>query len=253
MNFCSSFFSEFPMETNETNPSPSVKGLELKWDNSDIGPIDDSIVFYSKKYDEDLLYVWERKKTKVMLTPIRIIKFKDDIPFIVEEFKKLFLIPTVGKHKSKLKNQLCIITKYENDIPYDKFFETHTKKHLNPGFIKEMQRLYIFRFLTCLNCNYENRVEIRQSSTGTYPISCRESKFSFCSDNNACRIPNNLVKDWFENDHYKAILLAKEMIDDFDITLLKFKMSDIIHKYEHGKYIGWINTIYDRLLTVKNI
>jgi hypothetical protein len=61
------------------------------------------------------------------------------------------------------------------------------------------------------------------------------------------------VKDWFENDHYKAILLAKEMIDDFDITLLKFKMSDIIHKYEHGKYIGWINTIYDRLLTVKNI
>jgi hypothetical protein len=241
------------MEPDDSLPPTSVKGLELKWNNSDIDSIDDSIVFYSKKYDDDLLYVWQRKKNKVKLTPIRILKYKDDIPFIVEEFKKIFMLPTVGKHKATIKGQTCIVTKYENDIPYDKFFETHTKTHLSKGFIKEMQRLYIFRFLICLNCNYENRIEIRQPVGDIYPISCREVKFSFCSDENACRLPNNLIKDWFNNDHYSAILLAKEMIEDFDIMLLKFKLCDIVHKYEHGKYIGWVNTIYDRLLTVKYI
>lgn len=253
MNFPESFFTTFRMEPDDTIPPPSIKGLTLKWDNSDIGPIDDAIVFYSKKYEDDLLYVWECKKNKLKIVPIRILKFKDDIPLIVEELKKIFMIPTVGKHKASLKDELCIITKYENDIPYENFFETHSKKGLSPGFIKEMQRLYIFRFLVCLNCNYENRVEIRQSSSGIYPISCREAKFALSSDNNACRLPNNLVRDWFNNDHYNAIMLAKEMIDDFDITLLKFKLGDIIHKYEHGKYIAWVNTIYDRLLTVKNI
>ncbi len=256
MNFEKGFFTSFEMEPLSLAliPTPSIKSIELKWDNSDIGKIDDSIVFYRKEYNNDLLIVWEWKNNKLELTPIRILKYKDDIPFIIEEFKRIFHIPITGKHKAMVKEQECIITSYINDIPYEIYFETHSIPYISDSLKKEIQKLYIFRYLVCLNCNYENRIEIRQPTIyDTYPISCREVKFSLSSDDNACRLPNNVVKDWFDNDHYKVIKIAKEMIAGFDITMLKFKMGDIIRKYDNGKYIHWVNTIYDRLCLVKNI
>jgi len=255
MNFDKGFFLSFNMEPNSVPmPTPNVKSLTLKWDNSDIGSIDDSIVFYRKEYNDDLLYVWERLNGKLQLTPIRILKYKDDIPFIVEEFKRIFNIPATGKHKALIKNEPCIITSYQNDIPYEEYFETHSIPFISDSLKRKIQELYIFRYLVCLNCNYENRIEIRQPTIyDVFPISCREIKFSLFSDDNACRLPNNVVKDWFDNDHYKVITIAKEMIEDFDITMLKFKMGDIIRKYNNGKYIHWVNTIYDRLCLVKNI
>ena len=234
-------------------PPSNINGLVLKWDNSDIGPIDDSIVFYRKMYDEDLLYVWEKKRNKLVLSPIRVLKYKDDIPFIVEEFKKIFLISTSGKHKAMIRDNPCIITKYENDIPYENYFQTHSKEGLSKGFIKEMQRLYVFKYLMCINCNFENRVEIRQFGQDIYPVSCREAKFSFTTDSGACRFPKTITKEWFEGNDYLPIMLAKEMIEGMDINTLRFRLSDIVHKYEHGKYISWVNTIYNRLLLVKNI
>lgn len=254
MSFEAKFFTRFPMEPDVyPDPPSTINGLTLKWDNSDIGPIDDSVVFYKKMYDEDLLYLWEKKKNRLRLTPIRILKYKDDIPFIVEDFKKIFMIPTSGKHKAILRDNPCIITKYESDIPYENYFETHSKEGLSKGFIKEMQRLYVFKYLMCINCNFENRVEIRQCGTDIYPVSCRESKFSFTTDSRACRFPQTIIKEWFNNDDYMPIMVAKEMIDEMDINTLRFRLSDIIHKYEHGKYIGWVNTIYNRLQMVKNI
>jgi hypothetical protein len=255
MNFEKGFFDSFIMESNYLPiQSSCIKSLELKWDTSDIGSIDDSVVFYRREYNDDLLYVWEQLNGKLQLTPVRIMKYKDDIPFIVEDFKHIFKIPITGKHKALLKNRDCIITRYLNDIPYEEYFETHSISSISDSLKRDIQRLYIFRYLICLNCNYENRIEIRQSTIyDIFPIMCRDIKFSFLSDDNACRLPNNVVKDWFDNDHYKVILIAKEMIKDFDITILKFKMADIIRKYNNGKYIHWVNTIYDRLCLIKNI
>jgi hypothetical protein len=255
MNFEPAFFTSFAMEPSSLPIySPTIKGLELKWNNSEIGAIDESIVFYRKEYNDDLLYVWESQNSKLQLTPIRVLKYKDDIPFIIEEFKSIFNIPVTGKHKATLKEQECIITRYVNDVPYETYFETHSISSISDSLKKSIQCLYIFRYILCLNCNYENRIEIRQPTIyDVFPISCREVKFSLFSDDNACRLPNNVVRDWFDNDHYKVIEIAKEMIKDFDITMLKFKMGDIIRKYKNGKYIHWVNTIYDRLCLVKNI
>jgi hypothetical protein len=158
------------------------------------------------------------------------------------------MLPTVGKHKASLKDELCIITKYENDIPYENFFETHSKKSLSPGFIKEMQRLYVFRFLVCLNCNYENRIEIRTGMGAHFPISCRENTYSLDPVDSASRIPKNVIKEWFENNDEMVIDVAKDMLSvASDITMFKFHISDNIRKYEKGKYISWVNSIYDRI------
>jgi len=255
MNFEKAFFDSFKSEPTFLDmATPAINSLELKWDNSDIGPIDDCVVFYQKEKGNDLLYVWERVNSRFQMTPIRIMKYKDDIPFIVEEFKRIFNIATTGKHKALLKNEECIIARYVNDIPYDEYFETHSISFVSDSLKKDIQRLYVFRYLVCLNCNYENRIEIRQPTIyDVFPISCQEIKFSLSSDNNACRLPNNVVKDWFDNDHYKVVEIGKEMLKNFDITMLKFKMGDIIRKYNNGKYIHWVNTIYDRLCLIKNI
>jgi hypothetical protein len=247
MNFTESFFSDIPGYHISCYSMTPFEGLKLKWNGEHLGEIDKYVVAYRRNDYDDCIFLWEFRSKKLNLTEVRIMKYKDDIPLIADDLKALFQLPQAGKHRAILKGQECIITRYLGDVSYENYFCGKDKEALSPGFIQEIRRLYVFRYLICLNCNYENRIEIRTGLGAHFPISCRENTYSLNPIDSASRIPKNVIKEWFEDKDEMVIDIAKEMLDGKDITMFKFQISDAIRKYEHGRYISWVNAIYDRI------
>lgn len=253
MSFDNDFFEHLPEYHINLQKMPPPDGLKLAWDGSHLGEIDKYIIAYKKFEFEDTVYLWSKISSNLKLIQVRIFKYKDDIPLIADDLKKIFLIPQVGKHRALFKSNECVITRILGDENYDKYFYQHSKDFLSPGFVKEMQRVFVFRYLMCLNCNFENCIEIRTGNGSHYPISVKENTFSMFPDDPASRIPKTILKDWFDKDDEKVVEVAKEMLDGLDIMMLKFKISDIIMRYTNGRHIGWVNSIYDRLITLSNL
>lgn len=247
MNFPDLFFSDIPRYHIKLYSMLPFEGLRLKWDGEHLGEIDKYVVAYRKNDYDDCIFLWEYKNKKLVLTEVRIMKYKDDVPLIADDLKALFQLPQVGKHRGSYKGQECIITRFLGDISYEHYFYENKKDNLTPGFIQEIRRLYVFRYLICLNCNYENRIEIRTGLGAHFPISCRENTYSLNPIDSASRIPRNVIKEWFDDKDEMVIDVAKEMLEGKDITMFRFQISDTIRKYEHGKYISWVNAIYDRI------
>ena len=116
-----------------------------------------------------------------------------------------------------------------------------------------MRNIFAFRYLVCLNCNFENKIDVRPGNDNPFPISCRETAFSLDNESNTSRIPKSIIKRWFNGSDEILTDTAKELIADRDITFIKFKIQDIINTYESGRHMGWCNSVYDKMLMVKNI
>jgi hypothetical protein len=227
----------------------AVKGPVLLWDSSDIGDIDLRAMDYQKKDTYNIVYIWSGNN----LIECRINKFKDYVPLIADDLKKLFIIPRIGKHKAIFKKSPCILTRYSNLKPLEEFLEENKGKTLPPSFRQEIKRLFAFRYLICLNCNFTNKIEVKVTKTDCYPVSSIETTFSLNPDSEASRIPKNILKEWFEGSEEKLYETCKELIDNRDLTFLRFRIEEIVRKYDHGRHISWVNAIYDRLKTCKNI
>lgn len=253
MHFEKGFFNHLPEHHINFEKMPAPDGVKLHWDGAHVGEIDKYVISYKKVEYDDTIYLWSKTSKKLELIQVRIFKYKDDVSLIADDIKKIFGIPQVGKHRALYKNNECIIVRFIGDESYEKYFYRYRREHLSPGFIKEMQRLFLFRYLICLNCNFENCVEIRTGNGSHYPVSFKENTFSLFPDDPASRIPKNIVKEWFDNDDEKVLEIGKEMLDGIDIMMLKFKIADAMMKYTNGKHIGWVNAIYDRLITLSNL
>lgn len=247
MNFPDIFFANIPKYHINIYSMLPFEGLKLKWNGEHLGEIDRYTVAYRKNDYDDCIFVWELKSKKLILTEVRIMKYKDDIPIIADDLKALFQLPQVGKHRGTFKGQECIITRFLDDISYERYFYENKRETITSGLVQEIRRLYVFRYLICLNCNYENRIEIRTGLGTHFPISCRENTYSLDPIDSASRIPKNVIKEWFDNDDEMVVAVAKEFLEGKDITMFKFKIGDTIRKYDHGKYISWVNSIYDRI------
>lgn len=221
-----------------------METIVCKWDGTHLGVIDKFI----HKIDDTRLSIWTRNiKNQNKLVEIRITKYKDDIPLIADELKSLFNIIKVGMHRCIINNEEYIISKSQTDITLNEFFEHYGRSYITQNFINEMRRIFAFRWIICLTCNYESKIGVRIQDDFIIPISLHENNFSLYVEENRSRIPRTILKDWFDNDEENLNNKIRELIDNRNVNELKFKIQDIIKKYS-GKYIFWTNSIFERLL-----
>lgn len=85
-----------------------------------------------------------------------------------------------------------------------------------------------------------------------YPISINEKNFCYNPDDEACRIPNTILKDWFNNSNELLYSVAKELLVgngynseyEFKEDLIK-QLKSKGYKYDGGVVI-WINSIVEK-------
>ncbi len=229
---------------------PPSNGLKLAWDGSHLGDIDIYVTNDKKVEMEGTVNLLIKTNSCLnKIIQVKIFKYKDDVPLIADELKRIFGVSPIGKHRVRYFGDECIINKYVNDIPIEEFMKyVVDKSTLTPLFINEMRNIFAFRYLVCLNCNYENKINIRTDSV-PYPISYQETTFSLFADKSSCRIPKTIIKEWFDNDDMIFYDTVNLIMKDKDPMLIKFEVESIIRKY-NDKYIGWVNSIYDRIMHI---
>lgn len=220
----------------------------VKWDGSDLGDIKDYIINRRVVGNVNRIAFWTKNaKNFNKITEARIFKYKDETPLIADELKTLFDITPVGMHKIKIGETEYIMSLATRDVTLDEYFSQVKRSEISPIFVNEMRRLFAFRWLICLNCNFENKVEVRILENFHIPISCNETTFSLDNTSMKCRIPNTILKDWFENDDILLDKCIKELLENRDPNKLKFDIQKIINKYSNA-HISWCNSIYERAL-----
>jgi hypothetical protein len=227
-----------------------MSGLNITWDGSDIGAIDNYIYQCQKLEDDHILtLVTLNSKGVVKFIHAKILRYKNEIPFIVDECKPLFGLQKIGKHKATLKDVKIVLVRFQGDVSMKKYFKDTGLNPTKTGsyFVSELRKIFAFRWLMCLNCNYENTIEVRTGTGINHPISCRENTFNYDSLSLATRIPKTVIKTWFNNDDTLLDKVITEMVKDKDPSMFRFKIQEIIMKFDKH-LISWNNGIFDKIL-----
>jgi hypothetical protein len=227
-----------------------MNAVKMPWDGSHIGDITASVVVQSKTGPDEYICLWEQMEKKPRMIEVKITRHRDDIPLIADEMKRVFDISKIGHCRATYRENEIIVSRYKNEVPLDKYLEGKDRKMLRPGFKLDMQQIFAFRFITCMNCNYENRIVVRSEGGIDFPIGCKETTYSMDTFDKACRMTNTIIKEWFDNDEENFYKACKDLIADKDINTIRFELSKIIRRFSGGRYIGWVNAIFDRLLMI---
>jgi len=230
-----------------------MKPIQLKWDGSDIGAIDENI-YDCKQFDNDhVLTLWyQNSKGEFKLSQVKILKYKNEIPIIIDECKPLFGLKKVGKHKAILKDNPIILVRYQGDVSLSRYFKDMgiTYKKAGEPFIHELRKIFIFRWFMCLVNNFENIIEVRTGTAMNHPISYKENSFNYDSTSFSTRIPKTIIKKWFNNDELLVDTMITEFIKEKDISILRFEIQKIIMKFDKN-LISWNNGIFERFIISK--
>lgn len=248
------FFEELSL-LKEYNEEMSLSIPKFTWDGSDIGPIDGCIYSCQKSEDDHILHIWTKnQKGQAKLIPVKILKYKNEIPIIIDECKPLFGLKKVGKHKAMIKAVPIVIIKYQGDVSLKRYLNDMLLVPEKTGkfFIEEIRKVFIFRWLMCLNNNWENTIEVRTGGGINYPISCRENTFNYDSTSLSTRIPKTIINTWFNGKDEIIDSTIESLLKDKDLSVLRFEIQKIINKFDK-QLISWNNGIFDKILCASNM
>lgn len=228
---------------------------KFTWDGSDIGPIDGCIYSCQKSDHDHILHLWTKNpKGQPKLIPVKILKYKNEIPIIIDECKPLFGLKKVGKHKAMIKDIQVVIVRYQGDISLKRYLNDMllTPEKTGKYFIEEIRKVFVFRWLMCLNNNWENTIEVRTGSGINYPISCRENTFNYDASSLSTRIPKTIMNIWFDGSEDMIDIITQSFLKDKDLSVLRFEIQKIINKFDK-QLISWNNSIFDKILYASNV
>jgi hypothetical protein len=236
------------------NETMALGLLKFTWNGSDIGPIDGSIYSCQKSEDDHILHLWTKNsKDQPKLIPVKILKYKNEIPIIIDECKPLFGLKKVGKHKAMIRGIPIVIIRYQGDISLKRYLNDMllTPEKTGKYFLEEIRKVFVFRWLMCLNNNWENTIEVRTGAGINYPISCRENTFNYDAASLSTRIPRTIINTWFEGKDDLVDSSIESLIKDRDLSVLRFEIQKIINKFDK-QLISWNNGIFDKILYASN-
>lgn len=241
------FFSSLKSQKKYTS---TMLDLKLNWDGSDIGAIDENISHYRKWEDDHIITLWyTNAKGEKRLANAKILRYKNEVPIIIDECKPLFGLKKIGKHKATLMAHKVILVKFQGDISLKKYLNDMlwTPKKTSVYFKEEIRKVFAFRHIMCLNNNFSNTIEVRTGGGINYPISCRENTFNYESGDPATRIPKTVVKEWFNDSEDLVEEVLEKMVTGKDVSMLRIEIQKIIMKFDKH-LISWNNGIFEKLL-----
>lgn len=212
------------------------------WDGSNLGSIDD---FITEEYCQyNLLYVSFRGLyygTEKLLSA-QLYSFSDSTPLVVDELKIMFQLPKVGRHRVLYRGKPailcqngteCQLSEYRLDFP------------INDELKYQIQKCFVFRWLIGLTGNTNSSIRIRKNRTTITCFSYRDTSIE--PSKAGSRIPQTVIKEWFDGDNERVSSIITEMINGRSIAEIRIHIESIIRRID-AEWVWIISYILDKLI-----
>jgi hypothetical protein len=225
-----------------TDVQPEI--LVLKWDGSELGDISNYITHTYETSTQIYYYIMG---SFIITTPtyhiVTLKEYKNNIPLISDELKPLFNLPKVGRHSVTLNDKRYIMSRY-----YGHEFR------LEPQYIKVFPQLgnsiklcYTFRWILGLTLSTDSSMIIRQYPNALITaISYKERNLDYTDLKRGSKLSQKCLRQWFNDSNEEINKTVKLMINDRDLTLLRFDIDRIVRRVDKNM-VWWTAFILERL------
>lgn len=228
--------------------------LNLKFDNAHLGNIDEYIE--GKLYNEKNKLVKIKLKSNDGIT-LNVLKYKTPFIFMLNEMKKHFRCIHKVEYNIATINDIdyLLYEDYDNISLANYIEKSDYKKRLSAEL--EIQMLFAFNWLMCVNNNYENRINV---FTYTNFYKCldiyKTNKVYFQSvgeksynKNFKYDISKFILNKYFNGSMENFNKIVSILISEIDPNKVKFEMEKVVKKYDES-YMWWVNIVYEKLLSL---
>jgi hypothetical protein len=224
--------------------------IEFKFNNLNVGSIDELII---EKFSE------KDKLDKVKLINglnLNVYKYKNAFPLILEEVKPLFNLSKVKYNIVSIENEKYYAYENLNNINLKEYMKYNSVK--NNMKHKELQIIFIFNYLMCINCNLENKIHIFPSYNAEICDTRYETfvnfkvinEKSYKYNSNKVDVSKRIINEWFEDSVEEFQNLTTKIVKSIDAELLRQGLLKIVRKYDDN-YVSWVNSVYNKILEAK--
>jgi len=239
----------------------------MEWNGTFLGEFDKNIIICEKTI-ETIRYVELNIDDKYFTCIIK--QSKDLFPCIVDELKHISnLSLKIGTHSLKIGSKLYIIYRpgikdkfpvYEYTLAdIENFSDVNMITNIllaNPIFIQEIKKIFTFRELIGLTCNYDSSIRIRPYYNTYLPLSFREVSTDITKDI-IKGLPNTALRKWFREDDMAK--MVKNLLKIYDENTVNVKMFELTNKINEvmeridKNYIWMVGCIIERIRTYLTI
>lgn len=234
------------------------------WTGDDIGNIDEYIVSH---FEDNIYYV---KLNNNSIIKVKLIKCKNNIPFIIEEIKAYFNINTFSYYRCRYKNDTYIMHYLERDMTLSEYqiYLLKSNKQFHSFFIETLQKLFILKYILCVKNNREDNIIVRYMQNlditpltsiyePVYPTFICTNNFVVDENDDSSKIPAKVIREWFAPDKNFKEIENNRAFEIFDkelsmfvskINMIEFenKLREIFKKYNQDP--AWLNAIKNRIM-----
>jgi hypothetical protein len=222
----------------------------FKWDGSEIKDLfSNETIIEEGKLDKNTYWrIIRGNKEEYCL--LRNATNNSTLSCLIDELKPIFKIEKNGTHWIRYKGKKYILLKVNTknrvvilDLSLDKF---GYHEYLEP----EVQKIFIFRELLGLSCNYEKNIVLRKVGKFIKPISFYETNMIPAKEEKV--IPNKIIEKWFSNNTLdeivKRMFRIKTNQDIINLTHeLRNKMEKIVERVDKN-HITTVSEIIQRIV-----
>jgi hypothetical protein len=188
-----------------------------------------------------------------------VIKFKNDIPLILDITKKMFCIYNCDYVIGKIEGEKYLIYKNDNNVSLNDYLQHNEKRNIS----YLVKLIFVFNWIMCVKnglcLSYENNIFIKslnpfvsdtvECKNFIQAFSINENNFTYDADK---VISPTILNKWFDGEVENFYNLARNMLNGINADVFRGKFKEIINFY-NPEYIPWSNTVYERISFIKNM
>ena len=190
---------------------------------------------------------------------LSVFKYKNDFPLILDEVKRHFTIFEAKYIIVIIDNVKYIAYKDFDNIPLKEYLKYNNLDNTYKKY--ELQQVFIFNYIMCINSNFEDKIyvfpsfcetiisDMRYASSVFFKV-INEKSYKYDSDES--EISKRILKEWFDDSLEKFQEMSYEMVKGINPEKLKWELERIVSKYDNN-YVSWINSVYNKVKEVKGM
>jgi len=225
--------------------------MELKWDNTSLGSIDEYLSKPFNPKDKTTNMYWKNELNGI---PILIFNYRCiELYLILEKIKSLYGFQCVKYHIVSIGNRPYLISYDNNTTTISKKYGHKIPENINRAYMREVRKSLAFQWVIGMSVLKTTHI-LHRGMPGNdmveIPVSYGEN-YRICGLPSV-EIPPHIISEWFDNKQELLYLVIDDIFDGINQEDIKCDVRNIIINIS-DKYSGIVNAMYEQITFAKNI